>query len=642
MSSSRVIPEKFFIPLEEILRATENFSRKIGVGGFGSVYAGNLSERWQNRTAAFKRLDVQANVKPKQEFHKMIEMMSKFNHENIISFIGYCDEANEMIEVFQYSSKGSLDGCLHEPQGRRRLKWRQRLKICLGIARGLEYLHSGLENNRRVLHGDMKSANILLDDYMEAKISDFDLSLLVDRNQPLVADKDKTCGEGTKFYIDPIYEESGILNTESDVYSFGVILFEMLTGMLSYVERDIGDNAQPQRLINLVRRYAHDDRKLVDTSIKEQVDTRSYLVFREIAYQCISWNLKDRPMMNMIIKRLQEAVDFQIQGQDSKDNTTRSYQPQNVDILRFPLEEIITATENFSTSYYRDPIYGESGIVNPELDVYAFGVVMLEILSGTLASKPRRNQDDQARTLTQLIRRYYHDDGADILIDPLINDQINMHSFHVFAKIAYRCISYNLKDRPTMKRIINGIEEALEIQERTHVEQGAGSMVLTPSLQHQDLESFRISLKDINYTPDWEHCIGDGGFGKVYKGQLSKGTLFYLDPAYQEGGILSKESDVYSFGVVLFEMLCGTLAYNPTTFVDGSPQYPIILVRRYCNNEPKKLIDPYIRDEVDNQCFETFKEVAYQCINLKPEERPTMDTIIDQLQDAIYFQEHKA
>ncbi|KAI3500547.1 hypothetical protein L1887_36371 [Cichorium endivia] len=551
MSSSRVNLENFFIPLEEIRRATEDFSPEtiIGEGGSGMVYKGKLSESWKNRTAVFKRFNANTGH-PKQVF----------------------------------------------------------------------------------------------------------------LNEPLV----ETIVAGTRFYIDPIYEESGVRNAESDVYSFGVILFEMLTGTLSYVERVFGDDAQPQRLIKSVRRYTHDNTvdKLVDPSIKDQIDSRSFLVLKEIAYRCISWNLKDRPMMNTIIKRIQEALDFQIQGQASNNHTTRSYQPQNVDILRIPLEEIIVATENFSeeigsgTAYYLDPIHSESGIVNTELDVYSFGVVMLEMLSGTLAYKRRRNHGDQPQRLTNLIRRYYYDDGADILIDPLISDQINIHSFHVFAKIAYRCISYNLKDRPTMKRIIKRIEEAIEIQERTNTTHGAASMVLTRSLEHQDLEAFQIPLKDLNYIPDKEHRIGDGGFGKVYQGQLSKGlsdcivaikcldptaagTTFYLDPAYHESSILSRESDVYSFGVVLFEMLCGTLAYNPTSLVDGRLQYLIILVRRYCNNEPKKLIDPDIRDEVDNHCFETFKEVAFQCISLKSEERPTMDTIIDQLEDAIYFQEHK-
>ncbi|KAI3500553.1 hypothetical protein L1887_36377 [Cichorium endivia] len=428
MFSSRVDAEKFFIPLEEIRRATEDFSREtiIGDGAFATVHKGQLSEGSKNCTATFKR------------FH----------------------------------------------------------------------------------------------------------------NKPQV----QTRVAGAAFYIDPIYEESGVFNTEADVYSFGVILFEMLSGIMAYVERVIGDDTRPQRLINSVRRYTHDNTvdKLVDPTIKDQIDSRSLLPFKEIAYQCISWNLKDRPMMKTIITRIQEALDWQIQAQASK-VISQSYQPQNQNIRRIPLEEIISATENFSTSFYRDPIYGESGIVNTELDIYAFGVVMLEMLSGTLASKTSGNPDDQPQRLTNLIRRYYYDDGDDILIDPLLSDQINIHSFHVFAKTAYRCISYSIKDRPTMKTIVRRIEEALRIQERTHIEQGAASTVLTRSPQHQDLESFRIPLQDINYTPDDEHLIGDGGFGKVYRGQLSK-------------------------------------------------------------------------------------EVAYQCINLKSVKRPTTDTIIDQLEDAIYFQ----
>ncbi|GKF75055.1 protein kinase, ATP binding site-containing protein, partial [Tanacetum coccineum] len=115
------------------------------------------------------------------------------------------------------------------------------------------------------------------------------------------------------------------------------------------------------------------------------------------------------------------------------------------------------------TDYYLDPIHRESGILKKELDVYSFGVVMFELLSGTLAYRPMKIGDGKPQPLINLVRRYYNIDGLDKLIDPRIRDQTDRRSLDTFKEIAYRCISYNLNERPSMDRIVKRITEALEI-----------------------------------------------------------------------------------------------------------------------------------------------------------------------------------
>ncbi|PWA63179.1 concanavalin A-like lectin/glucanase domain-containing protein [Artemisia annua] len=309
MSSSDLRLEDFRIPLDEIKVATDNFSQnyKIETGGFGIVYKAHLSERFKIRTVAIKRLD--RSVYPgKEEFLSELKLMFRFQHEHIITFIGYCDDDDERITVTKYAINGSLDEHLEDHNRRTCLTWAKRLKICFGVARGLEYLHSGLEEDDIIIHRDIKSGNILLDENLEAQISDFGLSISVLKSQQKVYDGPA----GTRFYLDPIYQESGILKAQADVYSFGVVLFELLTGMLAYERKRMGDD-KPQFMIKLVRRYYDVGLdKLLDPLIRDQMVCRSLHAVEKIAYKCISFNTEDRPTMDKIIKTLEEALNIQV------------------------------------------------------------------------------------------------------------------------------------------------------------------------------------------------------------------------------------------------------------------------------------------------------------------------------------------
>ncbi|XP_022022761.1 putative receptor-like protein kinase At5g39000 [Helianthus annuus] len=290
------------IPLEVIQSATGNFSADscIGRGGFGKVYKGQLVHSRGEIMVALKRLDP-AFGQGNTEFWKEIMMLSFYKHENIISLLGYCDDHGEKIIVYEYASKKSLEAYLASNN----LNWVQRLKICVGAARGLAYLHNPTENHLRIVHRDIKSSNILLDDNWSAKISDFGLSKFAPANNQftfLVTDP-----AGTPGYIDPMYYETGLLTKESDVYSFGVVLFEVLCGRLCYGNQ----NLQP--LVGQVRDYYLENKisELVYSNMKDTMDITSLNLFADIAYRCLCRERKERPLMIEIVKALESALEIQ-------------------------------------------------------------------------------------------------------------------------------------------------------------------------------------------------------------------------------------------------------------------------------------------------------------------------------------------
>nr|GEV20255.1 protein kinase-like domain, phloem protein 2-like protein [Tanacetum cinerariifolium] len=291
------------IPFEEIRKATNTFHNDnyLGGGGFGMVYKGELSRFKERGLVAFKRLDRQYG-QGETEFLKEISMLSLYKHENLITLLGYCIEQKEMILVYEHAAHGSLDFHL----GSRDLTWTQRLKICLQAAEGLRYLHDPNGAHHMVIHRDIKSGNILLDDKWNAKVADVGLSKISPENANLV-----TVVRGTPGYTDPEYHETYTLTGQSDVYSFGVTLFEVLCGSLCY--EIIDEN----KVRVFVRKWkeSYQTNKLEEIIFKEldikQIDPSSIKLFSDIAYQCLNKSGKERPTMAEVVSKLKAALQTQ-------------------------------------------------------------------------------------------------------------------------------------------------------------------------------------------------------------------------------------------------------------------------------------------------------------------------------------------
>ncbi|GKC30568.1 kinase-like domain, phloem protein 2-like protein, partial [Tanacetum coccineum] len=298
--------EHLNISLDDIMLATQDFSldNLIGKGGSGPVYKGQVTCAQGCEIIAVKRLDRMSNQRETQRVTEL-EVLLEYKHENIIALLGRCNEKRENIMVYEYASKGSFDRWLKYDG----LTWRKRLEICIDIARGLAFLHgtSGAKQEV-VIHGDIKSAHVLLNDDWKAKIAHFGCSLICPINQEMryVVNNAK----GTPGYCDPLNTTTGVLTKESDIYSFGVLLFEMLCGR-SVVEHN---SSRAHNLVHLVRDHFEEGTlyEIVFEATKRHLAPKSLTTFLNIARQCLHEERSKRPTANDVLIQLKKSLELQL------------------------------------------------------------------------------------------------------------------------------------------------------------------------------------------------------------------------------------------------------------------------------------------------------------------------------------------
>ncbi|KAK8712391.1 hypothetical protein V6N13_147631 [Hibiscus sabdariffa] len=287
----------------EICTATNNFNpqNQIGEGGFGRVYKGLIEN--QNRVVAVKQLD-RHGYQGNKEFLVEVLMLILLKHPNLVEMVGYSIDEDQRILVYEYMANGSLeDHLIGLTPDKTPLDWNTRMRIALGAAKGLEYLHEIA--TPQVIYRDFKTSNILLDQDFNPKLSDFGLAKV----GPTGDDSHVFSRViGTYGYCAPEYIQTGQLSTKSDVYSFGVVFLEMITG------RRAVDNSRPPHEINLVTwaKPLMDHRRkfalLADPLLDGDIPVKSLHQALTVAAMCLQEEPSLRPLMSYVVAALESLI----------------------------------------------------------------------------------------------------------------------------------------------------------------------------------------------------------------------------------------------------------------------------------------------------------------------------------------------
>ncbi|XP_047943522.1 uncharacterized protein LOC125190297 isoform X2 [Salvia hispanica] len=305
--------------LAEIQSATDNFHSRnfIGRGGFGNVHKGLIDNR--REIVAVKR-SKQHSGSGEQQFWTEVEMLSELRHVNLVSLIGYCNEQKEMILVYEYMPNGTLADHLFKLARFNdfyHLSWKRRLQICIGAGRALDYLHTG----HGIIHRDVKSSNILLDEKFVAKISDFGLAKTGFGSDSRI--QNSTLVRGTRGYLDPNYCVTHKPTKNSDTYSFGVVLLEVLCGRRALERCDEEDKCcLATWAIDNISKGQVDH--IVLPSLIREVSPDSLKTFVKVAKRCLHDEPKKRPAMGHVVMKLELALEQQEKAEslDSKNERT--------------------------------------------------------------------------------------------------------------------------------------------------------------------------------------------------------------------------------------------------------------------------------------------------------------------------------
>ncbi|KAL4582339.1 hypothetical protein LXL04_006886 [Taraxacum kok-saghyz] len=637
-SSSSVLPDQRcqHFTVAEIVSATNNFDKSlvIGRGGFGKVYKGRIKIGSVSEVA-IKRLRSNSN-QGAHEFEAEVQVLSKLRHGNLVSLIGFCKKGNKMALVYEFMPNGTLEEKLHKPDSF--LSLLQRLKICIGAARGLDYLHTGTSTQHGVIHRDVKSSNILLDANFDAKIADFGLARfgLIDRTHVSTAVK------GTFGYMDPCYFYTGKLTTSSDVYAFGVVLFEVLTGKKAVDstldEEQWGLAPWAQHQIKLGKLN-----NIVDPRLIGQISKNCLKGFARIAGRCVHTIPKQRPTMAEVVLTLESILSQEREiGKSVVDEEGSIYKlrylftcketPIKVDALTriitrqslktFTYDELASATNGFKhiehSPTLKDYIYKawvDKRTYAPT--EYGFGLaIYVRKMQFMITEMEIRLEDNKHPNHLKLLG--YCSTNHVMFCVYKVNSGMTLDKYLYGGGTSISWVA--------RLKIAKGAAEGLFYLHKTNqpaYRQFKTNLILVDMDFNARLSGFAfdphmLQLDAYYAAPEWLCYQGDT-FDGVCRGQQP------------EDGFAVK-SAIYTFGVILLEILTGMKVYDKRRPLkkQNLVEWAIPLLAYETNLEI--IIDSPLQhnNNIPKGAFK-LAQLALNCLQPNQDERPLMEEILDVL-----------
>ncbi|KAJ0531168.1 putative protein kinase RLK-Pelle-CrRLK1L-1 family [Helianthus annuus] len=559
-------------------------------------------------------------------------MLSNLRHSHLVSLIGYCNDGQEMILVYEHMPNGTLADGIHKR--RAPLTWVRRLKICIGAARSLDYLHTGTDIKHGVIHRDVKSTTILLDDNWAAKVSDFGLSKIGPTNQP--STYVNTLVRGTFGYMDPDYFQTGRLTRKSDVYAFGVVLFER--GLATWAQDSIKEGRVKQ---------------IVDYNLRGRISPKCLNLFALLADRCLHSRPKRRPTMAEVVVGLESILALQEKTDNtllhkllaggtslkSMDRYLYTVGGEDRIVQRFDLNTIVYATENFSeankiSSDHNGSMY--KGRLQNGQDI--------TITQYSNASKHRRTYQECMNDASILVK-FQHENVIQLLgycigrttvyllYDFAVNATLASFNLVINCLVQHRahCNSWellielynptcNLLDWNKRCKIILGVARV-----HAYLHNHAPIRII-----HHDVKPANILL-DETFDPKLSRfriAIAVNEETDIFENVSVAGTMGFIAPEYLKQLRLSTKADVYSFGVLVFETVTGQQGFDLVRLANDKDVLLVDYVERnWLEGTLSDIIDPRI--DVDSILVTKLIEIGLLCVQRDDAVRPTMEEVVD-------------
>ncbi|XP_062197268.1 probable serine/threonine-protein kinase PBL10, partial [Phragmites australis] len=594
----------------------------------------------------------------KENFAKELTVHCEINHKNVVRLIGYCLEENALMMVTEYIPNGNLSDVLHHDNSHIPLDLR--LRIATQCAEALGYMHSSMYT--KVIHGDIKPDNILLDGSFNAKISDFGISRLVNTDTTVYTKNVK----GSIGYMDPLFARDGRLTVKSDVYSFGVVLLELITRRKATTKD--GKAIISDLCTDALSRGIRGLKEMFDAKIACQNNMKIIEGVAKLAFECLRMERDKRPDMIDVAMRLRTLTKALQQGQQRVDLFSWVWKSKpsppalvTVPTTPSPPALVTTPTKTLSSAWCRQFTFAEMEAATKQFDksllvgdddfgkVYCGGIdggalkVAIKRL-GYTHGDGNFSEDSQGDGNFSEDSDAYGDGRRRFRAETRMRSTL-CHR-HLVPLIGY-CdekdefiVVYDYMSRGSLREHLYKTQNPpLTWKHRLEICIGAARglhylhTVVKPAIIH-------CSVKLTNILLD-EECVAKISHNIESDPETETRRCSYVnagDPERDYGGRLTEKSDVYSFGAVLFEVLCARPILDTSRPIE---QVHLLCWASCCKDEGNldQIVDPYLKGKIDPQCLDKFVETAEKCLAYECTDRPSMEDVLSDLEHALQLQE---